>query len=188
MYPAAVAVTPGTLRNAASMPQKQPAPKDAVFTSLTHPVMQPSCTHLALPEQKDSRNGQGKRDFLPVTSIAVLPRERPGFSPDPADCSEHPAQVSESGQEMLLFIAECPQESANSLSLHCHFVYMKRLYRSEKERMPGGVCGGRVSISMSVRLSSGRSLRSLPSFPWAWVPSFRNSPGESAAQTTVTDG
>jgi phage shock protein C len=35
-----------------------------------------------------------------------------------------------------------PLESANSLFLHCHFVYMKRLYRSGKEQMLGGVCGG----------------------------------------------
>jgi phage shock protein C len=36
----------------------------------------------------------------------------------------------------------CSYESANSLSSHYHFVYMKRLYRSRKERMLGGVCGG----------------------------------------------
>jgi phage shock protein C len=32
--------------------------------------------------------------------------------------------------------------SANSLSSHYPFVYMKRLYRSGKDRMPGGICGG----------------------------------------------
>ena len=34
-----------------------------------------------------------------------------------------------------------PFKNANSLSSHYHFVYMKRLYRSRKERMPGGTCG-----------------------------------------------
>jgi phage shock protein C len=38
---------------------------------------------------------------------------------------------------LLFFIS-----GANSLSSEYHFVYMKRLYRSGKEQMPGGICGG----------------------------------------------
>lgn len=34
------------------------------------------------------------------------------------------------------------KKSADSLSSKYHFVYMKRLYRSRKDRMLGGVCGG----------------------------------------------
>jgi phage shock protein C len=39
-------------------------------------------------------------------------------------------------------MVSCLEEIANSLSSHYHFVYMKRLYRSRKERMLGGICGG----------------------------------------------
>lgn len=88
------------------------------------------------------------------------------------------------------------QGNANSLSLHCHFVYMKRLYRSRKERMLGGVCGGlgehidvdptiiRLVWVVVTLLSCGIGIL-FYLIAWIIIP---DTPKEPTVQTTVTEG
>jgi phage shock protein C len=86
--------------------------------------------------------------------------------------------------------------NVNSLSLHCHFVYMKRLYRSRKEKMLGGVCGGlgehidvdptiiRLAWAVVTVLSVGMGIL-IYLIAWIIIPESLN---ESTMQTTMTDG
>jgi phage shock protein C len=86
------------------------------------------------------------------------------------------------------------KKSANSLSLHHHFVYMKRLYRSRKEQILGGVCGGlgehidvdpsiiRLVWVIATLLSLGTGIIVYLA-AWIIIP---ESPDESLQQTPVT--
>jgi phage shock protein C len=91
-------------------------------------------------------------------------------------------------------MVSCPNESANSLSSHCHFVYMKRLYRSGKDRILGGICGGlgeHIDVDPSIirlvwvivtLLSLGTGIIVYLA-AWIIIP---ESPEESAQQTPTT--
>jgi phage shock protein C len=86
--------------------------------------------------------------------------------------------------------------SANSLSLHYHFVYMKRLYRSRKDRIVGGVCGGLAGhidvdpgiirlVWIVVSLISLGTGLIVYLAAWIIIP---ESSEESTQQATITDG
>jgi phage shock protein C len=82
---------------------------------------------------------------------------------------------------------------ANSLSSKYHFVYMKRLYRSGKDRILGGICGGigeHIDVDPSIirlvwilvtLLLFGTGII-VYAVAWIIVP---ESPGESTVQTTI---
>ena len=77
-----------------------------------------------------------------------------------------------------------------------HFVYMNRLYRSRKERMLGGVCGGlgeHIDVDPSIirlvwvivtLVSLGIGII-VYLIAWIIIP---ESPDESAVQPTITEG
>jgi len=109
----------------------------------------------------------------------------------------HLVRVFDSGKrEYHCFLFNGYKVSANSLSLHCHFVYMKRLYRSRNDRIVGGVCGGlagHIGIDPSIirfvwiivtLFSLGTGLI-IYLAAWIIIP---ESPREYTQQTTVTDG
>lgn len=109
----------------------------------------------------------------------------------------HPVRVFHSGKgEYHSFLFTGYEVSANSLSLHCHFVYMKRLYRSRKEQMLGGICGGlaeyievdpsiiRLVLIVLIVLSWGLFILVYIA-AWIIVPA---SPEESTSRTTSTEG
>lgn len=85
-------------------------------------------------------------------------------------------------------------QGANSLSSEYHFVYMKRLYRSRKEQMLGGICGGlgeHLDVDPSIirlvwlvvtLLSLGTGIIVYLA-AWIIIP---QSPGESTEQTPAT--
>jgi phage shock protein C len=94
------------------------------------------------------------------------------------------------------FPASGPSPSANSLSLHYHFVYMNRLYRSRKDRIVAGVCGGlaghidadpsiiRLVWILVTLISLGTGLIVYLA-AWIIIP---EPPEESTQQTTITGG
>jgi phage shock protein C len=86
--------------------------------------------------------------------------------------------------------------SANSLSSKYHFLYMKRLYRSKKEQMLGGICGGfaeyidvdpsiiRLVLVVLIVLSWGLFILVYIA-AWIIIPA---SPEESTLQTIRAEG